>query len=329
MNHEGHILFPVVVLDQFEEVLRSRPKDVAVLLRQIYFLMDESHALSDREVDGKLYSYDFNFRFVVAIREDDLYRLEDCIDNNYLVNMKHGRYRLRHLTEEGIRDAILIPGGDLFLEKERDAIVDTIINEVDRNHEEGGVSTNLLSLVCSRLFIEAQQTGMSHITLEMVDKFVKGNPYEKFYRQATKGLSRRERLYIEQNLVDSDNRRDSVSVKDFDKHVKNADYLFEGEYRILQKVSSSSGGVRVELIHDSFAEHLGALKKKREKTRKMKFWATVAAITLLYALAGAHLLKQRDKIDNQNTIIENKDKQIQSDSAKHEEVVKKNHNTCT
>ena len=312
LDHDGRVVFPVLVLDQFEEVLRSRPKDVAVLLRQIYYLMDESHALSDRVIDGKCYSYDFNFRFVVAIREDDLYRLEDCIDNHYLVNMKHGRYRLRHLSNEGIRDVILIPGGDLFLEHEKDAIVQTIIDNVDKNHEEGGVSTNLLSLVCSRLFIKAQEAGMSHITLDLVDKFVKGNPYEKFYHQATKALSNRERLYIEQNLVDSENRRDSVSVKDFEKHVKNADYLFEGEYRILQKVSSSSGGIRVELIHDSFAEHLGTLKKKREKTRKLKFWATVATITLLYAVAGAYLLKQKNIIASQEIQIFNSKTELSS-----------------
>ena len=186
LNYEEQVLFPVIVLDQFEETLRSRRTDVSVLLRQIYFLMDETHSLSDREINGKPYSYDFNFRFVVSIREDESYRLEDCIDEDYLVNMKHCRYRLRNLSDEGIRDAILIPGGDLFLENERKEIVGTIKEVLNRYCENGVANTIILSLVCSLLFDEAKRDGISQITLDYVRRFVKKNPIKTFYLKVIK-----------------------------------------------------------------------------------------------------------------------------------------------
>ena len=300
-DYNGHVVFPVIVLDQFEEVLRERREDVGVLLRQIYFLMDETHALSDRVINGKPYSYDFNFRFVVSIREDELYRLEDCVDHNYLVNMKHCRYRLRNLSEEGIRDAILIPGGDLFLETEREDIFTTIKEVLDRYRESGGANTLILSLVCSLLFEEAKRTGMSHITLSLVQKFVRKNPIKKFYRDVTKKLSNRERSYIEDNLVDSLGRRDSVPLEDFYQHVRKevGKILFEDDKRILQTTSSSSGSVRVELIHDILAQYLAPLKGKRKLVRKIRYWIKVLTIVLSFVIVGYSLLLQSHVIEEE------------------------------
>lgn len=303
LNFEGQVLFPVIVLDQFEEVLRSRRTDVAVLLRQIYFLMDETHALSDREINGRPYTYDFNFRFIVTIREDELYRLEDCIDEDYLANMKHCRYRLRNLSADGIRDAILIPGGDLFLENEREEIVGTINEVLNRYRENGGANTIILSLVCSLLFNEAKRAGMSHITLDHVRRFVKRNPIKKFYRKVTKKLYDRERSYIENNLVDSLGRRDSVPLEDFYQHVRKDECkkLFEGDKRILQTASSSSGSVRVELIHDILAEYLKPLKKKRQWARKIKHWISSLALLFVFAVAGLYLISLSIDLEEEKT----------------------------
>ena len=40
-DKDGHVLFPVIVLDLFEEVLRTRREETEILLRQIHYLMDE------------------------------------------------------------------------------------------------------------------------------------------------------------------------------------------------------------------------------------------------------------------------------------------------
>lgn len=285
VNNDGQTIFPVFVLDQFEEVFRDRRQEAETLLRQVYYMMDESHTLEDRILpDGSTYIYDYNYRFVVAIREDDLFRLEDSIDNNYLQNMKRCRYRLRNLSEQGAREAVLIPGEELFVEEEKDKIADTIIN-ISRNKADQSISANILSLICNRIFEKCLQADLSHANLAMVETFVKRNPFEQFYREATKGLSNREKAYIETHMVDSEGRRNSIAETDFLLHVKNGALLFEGESRILQRSTASSDGssYRIELRHDSFCATLAALKEKRERRKKIKQITSAIVAVLVFS----------------------------------------------
>jgi WD40 repeat protein len=272
---------PVIVLDQFEEVFRSDRKEAEVLLRQLDYLNDKDHTLDNCTVDGKAYRYEQNYRFVVSIREDDLYRLEDSIDNCYLPALKRCRYRLRSLSEQGARDVILIPGEGLFKKEEQDGIASRII-EKSRNTD-GSISTNIISLLCSRIFIDFMRSGADHISPALVDSFLKGNPFERFYNEATRGLSAREKSYIEEHLVDGTGRRNSLPESDFLRHIPKGSILLEGQSKILQRTSTSSdaGNYRVELIHDSFCEPLAALKEKRERRKRVKWIAGLSALILL------------------------------------------------
>ena len=285
LTANGQITFPVVVFDQFEEVFRhseSRTK-TEVLLKQLHYLIDDSHAVSDCIVNGEEYTYDFNFRFVLSIREDDLYRLEDSIDNCSLTALKRCRYRLRSLSEQGAREAVLIPGEGLFRPEEQDGIVRTIIG-IARNKEDQNISTNLLSLVCSRIFVEFQKKPEADsINQSLVDTFVKGNPFERFYDEATKGFSNKEKSYIEEHLVDSTGRRNSMPESDFLLHVPNGAKLLEGDTRILQRssVSTDGGNYRIELIHDSFCEPLSKQREKREKRKRVRMFMAAVGVALL------------------------------------------------
>ena len=304
VDNDESTLFPVVVFDQFEEVFRHRRQDAEALLRQIYFMMDENRALSDRMVDGHPYQYDFNFRFVASIREDDLYRLEDSIDNCYLPDMKRCRYRLRSLSEQGARDAILIPGEGLFKAEEQESIVKTIIN-IARNKDDDSISTNILSLICSRIFVDYQKSGAEFITPALVDTFVKGNPFERFYNEATRGFNNKEKSYIEDHLVDSTGRRNSVPESDFLLHVKNGSVLLEGSQKILQRtsVSSDGGNYRIELIHDSFCEPLVGQKDKREKRKRLQWLVGMAGIALVSITFVMFITYQINRIEKANRKI--------------------------
>lgn len=288
MADDGSTLFPVLVFDQFEEVFRNRREEAETLLRQIHFMMDENHALSDRMVDGQPYQYDFNFRFVVSIREDDLYRLEDSIDNCYLPELKRCRYRLRSLSEQGASDVILIPGEGLFKTEEQKDIVDKIVGK-SRN-EDGSISTNIISLLCSRIYADFQRSGADYISPYLVDSFLKGNPFEQFYNEATRGFSNREKSYIESHLVDSVGRRNSVPESDFMIHIKNGAILLEGKSHILQRASTSSDGknYRIELIHDSFCKPLAVQKEKRMQRRRIRI--TILAIVTIVCIIGSSWL---------------------------------------
>lgn len=306
----GRTLFPVIVLDQFEEVLRHRREETVALLRQMHFMMDESHALSSRTVDGQPYQYDFNFRFVVSIREDDLYSLEDAIDNHFLNEMKRCRYRLCSLSQQGAREAILIPGQGLFRDSEQEQIVEAIINKA--RNADGTISTNIISLLCSRIYADYQKSGAEAIGLALVDSFLKGNPFERFYNEATRGFSNKEKGYIETHLVDSSGRRNSISEGDFLLHVPRGAELLEGARKILQRSSTSSGSgqFRLELIHDSFCEPLARMKEKREKQQRRRWFIIAAAVTVVSLAIGAYFVYLYSELRHSKAEIEQRDDEI-------------------
>lgn len=275
-NHSKQV-FPVIVLDQFEEVYKQRRKDADTLLRQISYLMDQSHEIESKVIDGQVYEYEYNFRFVVSIREDDLFLLEDSIDNNYLEDMKLTRYRLLPISSSGARDVILKPAQKeyLFADDDKDHIVQTIIDIAKGNSD--SISSNVLSLICNRIYARyyKQQEGKGTISSDLVEQFVSENPLEKFYLEATRQLNQKQRSYLEDNLVDIAERRGSVAKVNFDNVFGDkAKSLLEGPMKILQESND-----RVELIHDSFCRVLLAQKAKR-----LGHWRTVAEhVALLVA----------------------------------------------
>lgn len=300
---------PVIVFDQFEEVFRGHRNEAETLLRQLDYLNDKDHTLDSCEVDDQPYRYEQNFRFVVSIREDDLYRLEDSIDNCFLPALKRCRYRLRSLSEQNAEAVILVPGEGLFKEENQKGIVDTII-DIARNKEDKSISTNVLSLICSRIFVDFKKSGTDHITPSLVDSFIKGNPFERFYNEATHDFSNKEKSYIEDNLVDSTGRRNSISESDFLLYVKNGAKLIEGENRILQRVSTSSDGdnSRIELIHDSFCDPLALQKEKREKRKRIKWLAFAAGIVATSLVILLLIISQNKRIlQGENNLIQKND----------------------
>ena len=269
---DGRTIFPVLAFDQFEEVFTRRRKEAETLLCQLAFLADESHSLSPRIIDGENYEYDYNFRFIASIREDDIYKLEDSIDNCYIEDLKKNRYRLRNLTEKGAREVVLKPGEGLFEESEKEAIVTAILNK-SRDSSDSGISSNVLSLICSRMYDEvSSKGGNGSVTLAAAQSFLKGNPFEKYFIEATSVLSDREMAYIEDKLIDESGRRNSIARRILQNHISKGNDLIYGRHRILQVLSSSAGNgeERVELIHDSFCEMLMKQKERRAKIRKSR-----------------------------------------------------------
>lgn len=87
-DNEGREVYPVFVFDQFEEIFFSNREKAELFLRQIYALLNDNLIIPHQ----KGYSDSTNYRFVVSIREDDLYELEDVIDSHNLQHMKNNRY---------------------------------------------------------------------------------------------------------------------------------------------------------------------------------------------------------------------------------------------
>lgn len=294
---EQQPLFPVVVFDQFEEVLRnSSSKHIGaaqILLNQLQYLINESHALSDCIVNGKEYFYDFNFRFVISIREDELYLLEDNIDDLSLSMFRNCRYRLRSLSEQGAKEAILVPGKDCIVDEEKQAVVDRVI-ELSKRPQSNDIDTLLLSLVCSGTF--DKKVGKK-ISLSDLDIW-KSNPMEVYYQDAIKGLSANQVRYIQQHLIREDGSRKRVNAQE----VKTA--LGENIYNILTRGENRMLVIgehnQVELLHDQLAmavyEERKAFEEKERKKRMRRRMTIIGA--LVFSIAGVflfqnHRLKQQ------------------------------------
>ena len=305
---KGQITFPVLVFDQFEEVFRYKEsrRKTKVLLEQLNYLIDENHAISDCVVDGEKYNYDFNFRFVLSIREDDLYRLEDTLDNCSLPALKHCRYRLRSLSEQGARDAILIPGDGLFFEKDKDAIVEILIGEDgaarNKDNDDQSISTNVLSLVCNRIYNNYITSKTAYISLQLVESFMKADPIDQFYKEATSGFTNREKAYLENNLIDSTgNYRNSVLKTELDKNVRNWKELIRGTRKILQYVSTTNAkNYRIELIHDSFCRALLNSRKRRQNKKKV-IWI-IGLVMLIIIISLGMKLKETSQALSESEI---------------------------
>lgn len=296
-NGKGQEVYPVIALDQLEEIFIKQPEAAEILLTQIHALMDDNREIPD--LDG--FNEDTNFRFIFSIREDDLFYLEDCIDLNHLAEMKQNRYRLLPLSNQEAKEVIMI--GKDYLEK---GVEDEIVTKIIKLSKDGNglISTNILSLVCSQLFSQYNE----HISLKDVADESK-NPLDAFYLSCVTNISDHSRKYIEENLVDLD-RRKFVNKEDFIINLKNdAGTLMSGRYKIVQDVTAGNREC-VELIHDSLARTIYHLKseaterERNEKLRRHNRMIVNSGIFLLFILATALIYIISLRHDNQKYIDE-------------------------
>lgn len=280
-NHKP--IFPLFVFDQFEEVFRKKTlrNKTILLLKQINYLIDETHSINYYDEHGS-YEYDNNYRFLVSIREDDLYKLEEIIDDDYLYPLKNVRYRLKPMTVDGATEVILKPGKSFFYDNEQQSIANCIIKaSID---EWGNICTNLISLICSRLY-EAFKKSNNSVRLKSVEEFITNDLFSILYGEATTNLTEKERIYIEEHLIDSSGRRDSISENDFLQNIPNGISLLEdGPNKILQKVAISSDAdrMRIELLHDSFCQPILEQIKGRKRTQiSVSVYANIVAWSLM------------------------------------------------
>lgn len=248
-DNEGNTIFPVIILDQFEEKIRSNGEEAACLLRQIAYMTNRQNILNDTIVNDKLYTYEQNFRFVISIREDDLYRLEDLINANYLPSLRTGRYRLQNLSDESAKSIIESVGAGYFEEENIDSITKQIITR-SKSKEDKLIQTNVISLICTRLYELTSQKGKGKITLQDVSCYLSNDPFNEYYSTATQKLSEGEKRYIETNLISADGRRNIISEDIIRQSIRTYENLIDGETPIFHRLRSSKGENLIELIHD-------------------------------------------------------------------------------
>lgn len=298
-DSDNREVFPVLVFDQFEALfIGSRDKGSEVL-RGLHTMIDDSELQCP---EGVVCHNEANFRIMLVVREDDLFRLEDAIDELGYRSMKDNRLRLRALTDAQAREVIEKPvdelnsktGFSLIPDDEREEVIKRII-DISRNRS-GKVDSAILSLVCSELYSLANG---GVITSRLVGQINK-NPLGRFYSNAIRGLKDEERLYVE-SLVDNRGRRRTVFRSNINKYIKEPDKLFNGENKLLQNVPGTKpadgdpDNQPVELVHDLLAKAVAESKGRRRKINRYvmrKVLLTSLSIILfcaVFAVIGAQV----------------------------------------
>lgn len=309
---DDHEVYPVVILDQFEEVFREGDKaKPELLLKQIYCLLNDELEMPN-EVG---YSADTNYRFVASIREDFLFVLEDSIDENSLDLYKSNRYRLRPMKSDQARQVVLMPGKNCIEESEKEAIVERIISLAKRPQSED-IDTLLLSIVCSGTYDKKAGEKITSADLAVW----KNNPMEVYYQDAVKGLSASQIRYIQQHFIREDGSRRRVSAEE----VKAA--LNETTYRQLtqdvNRLLAIGDKGQMELLHDQLGMAVYEDRKafeERERKKKLRrkvslVGIVVAAIFVVFLLQYKKIAEQSEKILLQNENIIKKNGRLLNDS---------------
>lgn len=277
---DGREEYPVIILDQFEEVFREGDKTKAdLLLKQIYLLLNDELEMPKEEG----YSSETNYRFVASIREDFLFVLEDSIDNNSLDLYKNNRYRLRPMKQEQAREVVLCLGRDSIEESEKDVIADRIISLADPN-KQGVIDTLLLSLICFKTYL--QKKGQN-ITLNDLDYWGGGNNLlEKYYEEATSSLSNSQKRILQSFVDDTVGSRKRKGAKDIEKQLGSKEFnkLISGDTMLLTVDKSTD---TVELIHDMLCP---VIQQSKEELVKKKNGIILSLLLGVIACFGVYSL---------------------------------------
>jgi len=242
-DEQGNLVFPIVVLDQFEEILINSRDEAIQLLRQLYYLVGDTLSLPE-----DCYA---NFRVSISLREDYLYLLEDAIEDGGFSILRDNRMRLSALTKEEAREIIDL-GDDLFDNDCKNDVSDAII-KLSCN-KRGHISTNMLSLICSQLFeIKDADADKDNLTLDDINHFGK-ETLQDFYLKCVSQVEPDTRSFIEERLV-SNGRRSFMALREFKAAVSKKDFelLVSDRFKILQVVTAGETE-GVELIHDTLAQ---------------------------------------------------------------------------
>ncbi len=291
---------PVVVLDQFEEVLRRQPDKALILLRQLRATLQDGYL-----PDGS--SYHVNFRLLISLREDDLYLLEDMLDSHFIDGLKQGRYRLAPMTDEAARDIIHIRHG--IVTGDDQAIEDRLLS-ISRQDKDNQISTLVLSVACSMAY---EKSADGHLTLPAVLS-LGDNPLSLFYDEAMEGQPDNVRQWVEEHFVDQDRRRYELLSNIPPAYRKSIAPLMDeqNERHIFTHTSRSRQGEdAIELLHDKLALTIVANKEARRRQqaeaaltsekeanrrRTRRLWITLSAVAAVALLLWVVSLGVKSRI---------------------------------
>lgn len=295
---DNHLLMPVLVFDQFEEIFSHGRQDPEGLRHMCHELADliENRIPSEigtsgesRQAVAQLDLLTQRYRIILSFREDFLPEIKNW-ERDVPSLLKQWR-QLKPMTREQAIEAVSESGASVLSQGAAQAIVDFVGN-LDAALTEGinTIEPVLLSLCCYQLNIRRQQRRAALIDTELL-KHVGQNILQEFYSNAIARMPATVAGFIETHLILGDRYRASYPVKlAIEKGFINETQLAEltGKHRLL-RIDQQMGSDRIELIHDrlvSVVKISRDQRKARSEARRVWFFAVLTVLVTMIGMGG-------------------------------------------
>jgi len=290
-SQDNHLLTPIFVFDQFEEVFAGvhpdlpRPQvlcsDLANLIENKIpplFTVDNA----DKRLIDKLDLLSQRYRVVLSFREDFLPAIKNW--ERDVPSLLKNWCQLKPMSRDRAIDAVSQSGAAIIAPGATSEIVDFVGN-LDSNRLEGDTTIEpvLLSLCCYQLNVRRQSSKAPTIDVELLRK-VGQEILEGYYANALASLPASVAKFIETKLIQGDRYRSSYPEKlAIEEGLITAKQLAEltDKHRLL-RVDQQLGTPRIELIHDRLVSVVRKARDlRRFKTEVKRVWMFAIAIVLL------------------------------------------------
>ncbi len=278
----NRLVTPVLVVDQFEEVLTlADPARVQPLLDSLGDLVENrmpdavKHALDAYPERAAAFEYGREgCKVLLSFREDYLPEFERL--RPLMPSLADERMRLVPMNGRQARDAILAAGGDLFAPGIAERIIGFVASSSELVAQAALVGTELermeiepalLSVVCRELNNKRLQAGAEKITDALLAE-TPGEIIEGFYNSAVADVDEAGRRFIEDQLITSAGFRDSRALADALTQPGVTRSVIDRlvERRVL-RLEERLGTLRVELTHDRLTS---VIRRQRDRRRQVE-----------------------------------------------------------
>ncbi|CAA0123962.1 Uncharacterised protein [Halioglobus japonicus] len=304
----NELLKPVLIFDQFEEIITAGQENAVRAQRCAQFLEELEDLVENRPPEALLkrfsqekglaknYSLDrIDYRIVITLREDYLADLESLRER--LRTIMSNRVRILPLTENQALEVVLKPGKNIVDVNVAKELVNFVAGQSAANFvardgtQNKYVEPALLCVILRELNNQRLAAGEEKISSQLIAKKQPEAIMFEFYKNGLEGLSREVRDFIEEQLLTASGSRNRVSEDDAIQRFKitEKDIATLVDRRIIQR-ERVGNSTWLELSHDtltpvvkSFAET--SVRRRKIKTRVAR--ATIAAGFILVMLAGS------------------------------------------
>jgi WD40 repeat protein len=283
---QSHLLTPVIVLDQFEELftLGERVPDLVDELRNELGDLAENRIPADLatgigENEDLARQFDLrsrNYKLLISLREDFLPDLEGWC--RLIPTLGRSRARLLRLRTSAAVDAVHKPASDMMTPELAHRVVGIVAGEnlhprhnptsadvVSPSDQDAAaeVEPALLSLFCRELNEERKKRGLAQFDMALVED-AKRDTLSNYYMSCVRDLRPEVKRFIETELITEKGFRDSYIREDaVPEHLTEAelDRLISSR---LVRLEDRYGAPRIELTHDVLTR---AVREHRDKRR--------------------------------------------------------------